>query len=575
MNKDGANAVRMLAACHYNLGVQALSRGGSMNAVEAQFRRAFELDPSHADAASNVGTALVTRGLRDEAVEWYRAAVKLKPRERRYVANLVKSLILLDELEEASTLLQRLVEINPDNAGAYLMTQAMLVSEVIPDEDYPRRVRERITGRLRELRESDCAISDPLEMACSYFPLSYHGLGNVEIVRSMAQAYLKWNPSLAWTAPHVAGWKPPAGRIRIGLASRNFRNYGIGNTSRGLVERLDRERFEVVVVRFGPSPGDENAIAIDKAADRVVTLPADRPRTLEAAREAIAALELDILFYQDVGLEPLSYFLAFARLAPVQLTSFGHPDTTGIPNMDYFLSASLYELPGAERDYSERLVRIPEVGTLSYYYRPPTPKQPAARDELALEAGDHVYFCPQALHKVQPDMDRIFARIVELDPNARIVLIEFRAHQREVLEERFARLSPALLERVRFIPLAPYEQFLARLAAADVLLDTVHFNGQNTTLEAFHMGMPVVTLPGKIQRARHGFGLYTAMGFTDMIAADAEDYARKAVRVATDSAYRDSCRQRIRESCGVLFEDQRFIDRCEEAFIRMVKGTIP
>jgi predicted O-linked N-acetylglucosamine transferase (SPINDLY family) len=338
-----------------------------------------------------------------------------------------------------------------------------------------------------------------------------------------------------------------------------------------LVERLDRERFEVTVIRFEPSPGDENAVAIDKAADRVVTLQPDRSRALDSVREQIASLELDILFYQDVGLEPLSYFLAFARLAPVQLTSFGHPDTTGIPNMDYFLSASLYELPGAQRDYSERLVEIPEVGTLSYYHRPAVPSQPAAREELALEAGDRVYFCPQALHKVQPAMDRIFARIVELDPQARIVLIEFRAHQRRILEERFGRLSPALAKRVRFVPLAPYEQFLARLAVADVLLDTVHFNGQNTTLEAFHMGMPVVTLPGQLQRARHGFGLYTAMGFTDLIASDAEDYARKAVRVATEPAYRDMCRARIRESCGILFEDRRFIDRCEEALVRMVQ----
>jgi len=150
------------------------------------------------------------------------------------------------------------------------------------------------------------------------------------------------------------------------------------------------------------------------------------------------------------------------------------------------------------------------------------------------------------------------------------VLIEFQARQRKALEERFGRLSTALLDRVRFVPLAPYEHFLARLACADVLLDTVHFNGQNSTLEAFAMGMPVVTLPGTLQRARHGFGLYTAMGFTELIATDAEDYARKAVRVANDRAFREHCRARIGESCSVLFEDRRFIRHCEDAFGRMV-----
>jgi predicted O-linked N-acetylglucosamine transferase (SPINDLY family) len=325
----------------------------------------------------------------------------------------------------------------------------------------------------------------------------------------------------------------------------------------------------VLVIRFEPSNGDENAVAIDAAADGVVVLAGG----LQSAREQIAKLELDILFFQDVGLEPLSYFLAFARLAPVQVVSFGHPDTTGIPNMDYFISASNYELPGAQGDYSERLVEIPEVGTLSYYHRPPLPAHAAARDELAAEPGDRIYFCAQSLQKVQPAMDRIFARIVALDASARIVLIEFQPHQRKALEERFGRLSTALLDRVRFVPMAPYDQFLARLASADAILDTVHFNGQNSTLEAFAMGVPVVTLPGALQRSRHGFGLYTAMGFTDLIASDPEDYARKAVRVATDVDFREHCRERIREACGALFEDDRFITHCEEAFRRMVDAT--
>src|SRR4029079_711709 len=132
------------------------------------------------------------------------------------------------------------------------------------------------------------------------------------------------------------------------------------------------------------------------------------------------------------------------------------------------------------------------------------------------------------------------------------------------------RLSPALLDRIRFVPMAPYEQFLARLACADVLLDTVHFNGQNSTLEAFAMGAPVVTLPGTLQRSRHGSGLYTAMGFTQLIASDPEDYARKAVRVATDADFREHCRSRIRESCGTLSEGDRFIRRCAEAPQRRV-----
>jgi protein O-GlcNAc transferase len=573
MNKDAAIAIRMLADCHYNLGVMRLSERASADAAEVEFRRALELDPKHADAANNLGTSLVAKGMRGEGVDCFRAAVKLQPRNARYLTNLARSLVLVGRLEEASPILLALAEANPGNAGAYLLTDALLVAEITPDEGYVTRIRERIQAKLQGLRAQPRSITDPLEISASYFPLSYHGKSNIGIAKSMAALYLEWCPSLAWIAPHVPAWKAPRGKLRIGLASRFFRNHSISNTSRGLVEELDRDVFEVIVIRLVPSTGDEAASAIDGAADRVVTLPerADRPRgDLQGAREAIAQLELDILFFQDVGLEPLSYFLAFARLAPVQLTSFGHPDTTGIPNLDYFLSASLYELPGAQRDYSERLVEIGGVGTLAYYHRPPAPAQPAAREELSAGASERVYLCPQTLQKIQPAMDAIFQRIVELDANARIVLIEFEAHQRKALEERFLRASRALSDRVRFIPMSPYPQFLARLAAADVLLDTVHFNGQNTTLEAFAVGTPVVTLPGDLQRARHGYGMYKAMGFMDLVASDAEDYARKAVRVANDAAFRDSCRERIREACGTLFENRAFIGGCERALREMV-----
>ncbi len=93
-------------------------------------------------------------------------------------------------------------------------------------------------------------------------------------------------------------------------------------------------------------------------------------------------------------MEPFSYFLAFSRLAPVQLTTFGHPDTTGVPNMDYFISSTLYELEGAQEHYSERLVLVPNAGTLSYYHKPELPAPPASRTEFGLSSQEHCVLLP-------------------------------------------------------------------------------------------------------------------------------------------------------------------------------------
>jgi len=372
--------------------------------------------------------------------------------------------------------------------------------------------------------------------------------------QAIAQAHLRAAPSLEWKAPHIDSWKGRSGRIRIGIASTNLFNHSIGHTSRGLVEMLDRERFEVVVIRVGATPVDEFAAAIDHAADQVVLIP---PGDLQKAREAIAALSLDILFWQDIGMDPITYLLAYARLAPVQVTSFGHPDTTGIPNMDYFISSSLYEVDGAQEDYSERLVTLADLGTLAYYHRPAMPTG-ANRGHFGLVDEEHVYLCPQALFKLHPDMDDVLLEIVERDDKARIVLIEpSLRHMRTSIEARMTQLSPKLGERL--------------LRCADVMLDTLHFNGQNTSLEGFAMGVPIVTLPGTLQRSRHSYGMYRAMGFMDLVAESKSDYAAKAVAVATDPAFRAHSQASIAESAGVLYENAAFVRHCEEAFVNMVE----
>ena len=577
MNRDAGIAMRMLADCHYNLGVRKLGEGLAIDRARAEFRRAFELDPTHAEAANNLGATFVHAGQPEAALEWLRKAAAAAPREHRYLVNLASALVLVQDLDEASRVLQSLARINPSNAGAYLLTEALLVPEVTPDPGYPARIRPHILAKLERLRAEPAPVSDPLELSASYFPLSYQGLPDVEIAKALASAYLAGCPSLEWTAPHVWRRRPRERRIRLGLASRFFRNHSIGNTSRGLFELIDRERFEVIAIRLEPSREDETARIIDAAADRVVTLPGDARSAkgnLEKARAAIAELELDILFYQEIGLEPLSYFLAFARLAPLQLTSFGHPDTTGIPNVDCYLSSTMYEMQHSDEEYSERLVTIAGAGTLAYYHRPARPAGPAARDELALSSGDRVYFCPQALQKVQPAMDEAFLEIVSLDPHARIVLIDLESSRRRLLEERMRRLTPTLADRVRFVERTGYDRFLARIAAADVILDTIHFNGYNTTLEAFAMGVPVVTLPGRLQRSRHGHGMYQAMGFTELIATDVHDYARKAVKVATDPAYRETCARRIGDLCGVLFENEGFIRAVESALETLLDEAV-
>jgi predicted O-linked N-acetylglucosamine transferase (SPINDLY family) len=392
------------------------------------------------------------------------------------------------------------------------------------------------------------------------FPLAYHGLNDRPLQTKLARALLGLSPQLASARARP---RARAVRRRIGIASAHLYEHSIGRTSRGLFAALPRDATEVIAVNLGTPPDDAISRRIRAEADDYVIVDRDLGR----AREQVAALDLDVLFYQDVGFEPLAYYLAFSRLAPVQCTSFGHPVTTGIPTMDWFVSSTAYEPEDAADHYRERLFLLRDVPVLAYYVRPVRAPGGPTRREFGFDDGEHVHLCPQALFKVHPDFDALVGGILRSDPLGRVVFVEgYVPGRSRLLLDRLRRSIPDVVERVAFVPPAGGSTFLDLLAAADVILDTPHFNGMNTTLEAFAVGAPVVTWPGRFQRGRHVQAMYRAMGIHDAIARDFADYVRIAVDLGTDASRRRDLSGRIGACSGRLYEDRRFIDELVRFF---------
>jgi protein O-GlcNAc transferase len=138
-----------------------------------------------------------------------------------------------------------------------------------------------------------------------------------------------------------------------------------------------------------------------------------------------------------------------------------------------------------------------------------------------------------------------------------------------ILMARLRHSMPDVVDRVMVLPPMKHERFLGLLAAADVVLDTPHFNGYNSSLEAFAVGTPIVTQPGPLQRMRHTAGMYAAMGIEGLCAASGEEYIRLAVGVARDREKRATYSRTIQEREAALFEDKRVV-RGYEAFFERV-----
>ncbi|MCC7017408.1 MAG: hypothetical protein IT564_09440 [Rhodospirillales bacterium] len=377
------------------------------------------------------------------------------------------------------------------------------------------------------------------------FYLAYHDRDDRPVMTQLHDFFRDRAPGLTFTAPHVSDRPPPAAgrRIKVGFLSEYLTDHTIGKLCRGFIRYLDRRRFEVVAIHTHKTKPGALKRQIDTAADKNLSLPAG----LGAQQRAVAAERLDALVYPDVGMTPTTYFLAYARLAPVQAASWGHPDTTGLDTVDYFVSSAAIEPADAETHYRERLIRL---NRLPCFYEPPVlPAELPSRAALGLPETGTLYGCPQSLFKFHPDFDPVLAAIADGDPAGRLVLLQGSAPAwADMLKARWSKTFPVLLDRVLFLPRMPMDRFLGLLARVDVLLDPLHFGSGNSYYEAAACGTPVVTWPGRFMRSRIVAGAYRQMGLADApVATRPEDYASVALAWGRDPdrcrAFREAVRQ--------------------------------
>lgn len=551
------------AAAGNNLGAILHAQGHVRDAI-ACFRRTLDKTPGYSQAWVNLGIALQAIHQTDEAESCLRRALQLNPQD--FMAHSRLALILREQgrLEESKTHSERALAIQ-DNLGERIRL-ATLLPVVAHSDNEIKAWRRHFDESVGELMAHEGMLKDPfVEVGVSNFNLAYQPECDRHLQEKATRLYSKLCPALLYTAPHCHRRSPPKdGRIKVGFISKFMHDHSIGRTTQGLLAKLSRDRFNVIALFVPPFVDDHFSRSIRDSANQHLVLP----NTLEAARKKISELELDVLFYQDIGMDAFTYFLAFSRLAPVQCVSFGHPDTTGIPNMDYWVSNENFETEGASEHYSEQLFLLRNLGTLAYYYRP-TLKQPAkGRGELGLPLDRNVYLCPQSLFKLHPDFDAILANILRHDPAGEIVLIEARAKAwGEILRKRFQATIPDVSQRIRFLPGVNREDFLALIAASDVMLDTIYFNGMNTSLEAFAVGTPVVAMPTTLQRGRHTYGMYKKMGLHEYIAQTPDDYVEISVRLGTDRKYRDEAKSKILSRSTVLYEDPAVVSEFERFFV--------
>ncbi|MEP0815708.1 MULTISPECIES: glycosyltransferase [Trichocoleus] len=526
-----------------------------------------------------LGDCFQRLGQYDAAIQLYREAVQAYPTATKLYFDLISALRDDGQTEAAIAAATDALSLLPNDLSLKLAQQLTLPILYATTEEIAVSRQRFSQGLARIGAELDLstpeASKNALEGISRYanFYLAYQG----ENDRALQQQYgLLVHQIMATNYPQWVQDRPmpplsPSGKIRIGYLSDCLRLHTVGKLFLGWLRHCDREKFEIHCYSLNR---EQDAITqgIQRYSDAFHQISGD----LTGMCQQILNDELHVLTFLDIGMHPKASQIASLRLAPVQCLTWGHPVTSGLPTVDYFLSSDLMEPENGEEHYSEQLVRLPQIGIA--YAKPTIPELIKTRADFGLRPDAVVYLSCQSLFKYLPQYDFVFAAIAQQVPDAQFAfLAHFSAAVTEKFRQRLQRAFAAVgLNSEDYCVILPRQNqagYLQLNLLSDIFLDTFDWSGGNTTLEAIACNLPVVTCPGEFMRGRHAAGILQALSIPEAIAATPEEYVAIAVKLGLDSAWRQEIEQRITQGHAQLFDDSSCVKALESFYQQVAQGS--
>lgn len=354
--------------------------------------------------------------------------------------------------------------------------------------------------------------------------------------------------------------RDPARPLRVGFVSGDLRQHAVMNFLEPIWEELDREQYQI----YAYHTGDQD----DRTSERVKPLTKSwrRVRSMTEAqlRDLIVQDRIDILFDLS-GHTDGNRLTAFAmRPAPVQVSWIGYPGTTGLAEMDYFITDSHAAAPGVlDAQFTEKLVYLPAAFTFR-----PSPDSAPVGPSPAMKNGYVTFGSFNRYTKISDDVLALWGRVLTSVPDSRIFMGNMDADLSVRIKERFARFGVSA-DRIRTRPNVAMKTYLALHNEVDIALDTFPYTGGTTTCHSLWMGVPILALSGETRVSRQTSGVLHQVGLSDWVSESADELVEKAVRWANDipglAAHRAGMRQRI-ETSSLLRPD--FVARGLEKAMR-------
>lgn len=535
--------------------------------ASSNYDKAISLSPNYAEAWSNKGNVLHQLKRYDEAIAHHNKAISLSPNYAEAWSNKGLALYETGRIMDARMCFEKALELKPN---FYIAIWAKLFTSIpiIPlGNENLQELRKIFSLELEELYEllleDNFDWSHEIVGATYPFYLAYQELNNKELLSKYGLICNRLiNNSTNFSKFHNT-IKKTKGKIKVGIVGEQIHNHSVWNAiTKGIVSNLDTNKFEIHIFHLGNTIDEDTKSAKLTAA----TFTNNQASFLDWIK-AIFEKDTDVLLYPEIGMDSLTLQLACLRLAPIQIACWGHPETTGLPTIDYYLSAELFEDESSQEFYTETLVKLPNLGCS--YSKPPITVTKFDFEHLEIRLDQPILICPGVPFKYAPKNDWIFVEITKRLGRCKLI---FFIHENNNLSEILrARLANVFKEAhlifddyVTFIPWLGPEDFHGLMRCADLFLDTIGFSGFNTAMQAVDCALPIVTQKGRFMRGRFATGILERMGMSELIASDDKQYIELAVKLVQNRPYRSQVVKKIIETRDILYDDTKVIRSFEE-----------
>ncbi|MBS1713334.1 MAG: tetratricopeptide repeat protein [Armatimonadetes bacterium] len=519
---------------------------GLSEEAEHLYREFLKASPDHPKAVQFLGVLVFQSDRREEGLRLLERAVRLAPNDAEAWSNLGNAYRSVDRIDEAVEALQQAIKLDPVFAPAYCtlctclrrpgtlgtsIDSARMAAQLQPSMP---QAHSNLGYSLLEGGDSEGAVSafrQALYVAPRFaealqglvFAMHYSSRATAGSIKDAAEGFRSLYPVV----------KPvrPARAVRtVAFVSPDFRAHPVAYFLEPVLRNWDKERHRLVLVSTSKVRDGWTERMADLADDYVSApdLDAEGLRSVFEAAGADVAVDL-------AGHTAGSSAAAFAaRLAPLQVSYLGYSGTTGIPSMDAVLADAETVRPGEEGCYTETIALVP--GSLFCFDpdRIPSPVTPSP----ALKNGFVTFGSFNNMSKVSDPNLAAWADILAQVPDSRFVVKSVHLGEARFADRIVQRFRSAGIgkDRVEVRGWSSGPDPFADYGEIDVALDTFPYTGATTTVEALHMGVPVVTLRGDRYASRMSSSILSAVGKDEWITGSVEAYVAEAARLAGDTA---------------------------------------